>query len=264
VPNDASVTYTWSYSGTGETITGTGNSVTVSFDITATSGTLGVTATNGCGISAPRTIDITVNPLPTITLDPASSEACRGETTAELSYSGTTASPDQYSIVYSAGAISEGFANVTNAALSASPINLILTATATVAGYNADLTVRNSSTGCVSVNNAFTVIINALPVPAISGNDTTCYNAVELYRTEAGMSGYSWIVTGGTIDAGGATREITVTWGNVAGQYEDRVVSVNYTNSDGCTAAAAGQMPVRVFRVPQTGPAYHIRNEFNE
>ena len=63
VPNVAGITYSWSYSGTGATINGTGNSVTVDFDNTATGGTLSVTAiaNNGCGTSAARTIGITVN-----------------------------------------------------------------------------------------------------------------------------------------------------------------------------------------------------------
>lgn len=62
VPNDPSVTsYNWSYSGSGATINGTGNSVTVDFSNAATSGTLSVTATNGCNTSTARTINITVN-----------------------------------------------------------------------------------------------------------------------------------------------------------------------------------------------------------
>ena len=64
VPNDASVTYTWDYSSIGVTITGTGNSVSVDFANNATTGTLGVTATNGCGTSTAREIDITVNITP--------------------------------------------------------------------------------------------------------------------------------------------------------------------------------------------------------
>ncbi len=65
VPNDPTVTYNsynWSYSGTGATIVGTGNSVLVSFSSTATSGTLAVTLTNGCGMSAERSLAITVIP----------------------------------------------------------------------------------------------------------------------------------------------------------------------------------------------------------
>ena len=76
VPNDPSVTYNWSYSGTGATINGTGNSVTVDFDATATSGDLSVTATNGCGTSAARTIAISVTPIMTAGLASATYPVC--------------------------------------------------------------------------------------------------------------------------------------------------------------------------------------------
>jgi len=54
------VTYNWTYSGTGHTFTGTGNSVTMAFDESATSGTLSVTTTNSCGTSTAKTFDIIV------------------------------------------------------------------------------------------------------------------------------------------------------------------------------------------------------------
>jgi hypothetical protein len=79
VPNDPTVTYTWHYGGTGTTINGTGNSVTVDFDVAATSDTLSVTATNGCGTSAAREIEITVSPV-------FSPGAITGETTATQCY----------------------------------------------------------------------------------------------------------------------------------------------------------------------------------
>jgi hypothetical protein len=60
VPNDPSATYIWNYSGTGATINGTGNSVTVDFSSTATNGILKVSATNGCTASAARTIAVTI------------------------------------------------------------------------------------------------------------------------------------------------------------------------------------------------------------
>ncbi len=56
VPNVSGNTYDWSYSGTGHTINGTGNSVTIDFNASATSGTLSVTATNDCGTSPARTV----------------------------------------------------------------------------------------------------------------------------------------------------------------------------------------------------------------
>ncbi|RLD62156.1 MAG: hypothetical protein DRJ01_06630, partial [Bacteroidetes bacterium] len=80
VPNDATVTYSWSYSGSGATINGSGNSVTVDFASSATNGTLSVTASNACGTSAPREIAITVNPLPVVSIssDDADNTICTG------------------------------------------------------------------------------------------------------------------------------------------------------------------------------------------
>ena len=70
VPNVAGITYIWSYfPGTGATLTETGNSVSVDFDNTATSGTLRVTASNNCN-SDDRTIAITINAPPAITTQP--------------------------------------------------------------------------------------------------------------------------------------------------------------------------------------------------
>jgi hypothetical protein len=62
VPLDVTISnYNWSYSGEDVTINGTGNSVSLSFGISATSGTLSITAENNCGESDPREIAITVN-----------------------------------------------------------------------------------------------------------------------------------------------------------------------------------------------------------
>ena len=63
VPNDPLATsYAWSYTvGTGATIMGSGNNITMSFSSVSTSGKLIVTASNACGTSAIRTMDITVN-----------------------------------------------------------------------------------------------------------------------------------------------------------------------------------------------------------
>ena len=60
VPAVAGDVYAWSYSGLGATISGTTNLVFVSFSNNATSGLLSVYASNGCGSSIPRTLNITV------------------------------------------------------------------------------------------------------------------------------------------------------------------------------------------------------------
>ncbi|RYZ47959.1 MAG: T9SS type A sorting domain-containing protein [Sphingobacteriales bacterium] len=62
VPSVSGVVYNWSYSGTGVTLIGSGNSITIDVSHGATSGDLSVTATNGCGTSPARTIALNVLP----------------------------------------------------------------------------------------------------------------------------------------------------------------------------------------------------------
>ena len=88
VPNVPGNTYNWSYSGTGHTISGTGNSVTVDFNATATSGTLSVTATNACGTSPARTVNITVNLLPVATFSYSGTPYCPNAANPSPTFSG--------------------------------------------------------------------------------------------------------------------------------------------------------------------------------
>jgi len=266
VPNDITVTYGWSYGGTGATISGTTNSVSVDFDITATSGILEVTATNGCGTSAPRSMAITVNVISTITLG-ANPSVCQGVNSADLSFSDTTGSPDQYSIVYSAAAISQGFVNVTNAPLGSSPVILVVPVAALANVYNGDLTVRNSTTGCVSSIYSFTVTILSLPLPTFTGIDTLCQGETAVYTTEAGMSNYTWTVSaGGSVTSGGGAGDnsVTVEWNAVVFPPvpSPQTIAVNYTDANGCRAGSDEVFDVDVFKIPETGPAYYIPNDY--
>lgn len=84
----------------------------------------------------------------------------------------------------------------------------------------------------------YQVTISALPVPGITGPASACESSTgNVYTTESGMTNYSWSVSaGGTIAAGGGTNDntVTVTW--IASG--TRWVSVSYTNSVDCPAAA--------------------------
>jgi hypothetical protein len=80
------------------------------------------------------------------------------------------------------------------------------------------------------------VVVDAAPIPLISGQATVCAaSSGHVYTTETGMTGYSWSVSaGGTITAGGTSTDATctVTW-NVAGP---QTIGVIYTNANGCSA----------------------------
>ena len=136
-------------------------------------GTLTVLNTvTGC-VSSSQAISVTINPEPTITLG-ANPSVCLGSATANLSYAGTTGSPNQYSIDFNAAAEAQGFVDVVNAALPATPISIVVPGAAVAGTYNATITVRNSVTGCVGVASPISVTINPTPTIVLGANPSVC------------------------------------------------------------------------------------------
>jgi large repetitive protein len=136
-------------------------------------GTLRVSNTvTGC-VSATQAVSVTINPIPTITLG-TNPNVCRGTLTAPLGYSATTGSPDQYNIDFNAAAEAQGFVDVVNAALPATPISLTIPGSAGAGLYNATLTVRNSTTGCLSSVNPISITIEAPPTITLGSNAEIC------------------------------------------------------------------------------------------
>ncbi|HVN59277.1 MAG TPA: PKD domain-containing protein [Bacteroidales bacterium] len=156
------------------------------------SGTMTITNANGC--TNTQAVTVTVNAIPTITLG-ANPAVCAGTTTANLTYSATTASPDRYSITYNAAALAAGFVNVVNAVLPATPIVLTVPGAAPAATYSGTLTVTNSTTGCVSTGYAISVTIN--PIPTLSSTLTpadVCSNTLFSYNPTSAVGGttFNW------------------------------------------------------------------------
>ncbi|MCX6284949.1 MAG: T9SS type A sorting domain-containing protein, partial [Bacteroidetes bacterium] len=106
-----------------------------------------------------------------------------------------------------------------------------------------------NANGCTAATpSVYNVTVNALPVPTITGPQTLCAGTTgNVYTTQAGMSGYTWSVSaGGMITAGTGTNAITVTWNTSGAQ----TVIVNYTNTNGCTAASPTIYNVTVNPLP--------------
>ncbi|GAO45509.1 hypothetical protein FPE01S_05_02040, partial [Flavihumibacter petaseus NBRC 106054] len=136
-------------------------------------GTLTVrNSTTGC-VNTGVTITIFVRPLPDITLG-ANPVICVGTTVAPLPYNSTLNTPNQYSIVWDAAALSAGLTNSTNVVLPASPINLAVPAGITPGTYNGTLTVRISATGCISTQKAFTLTVNPVVTPTFNAIPAIC------------------------------------------------------------------------------------------
>ncbi|NLH78996.1 MAG: hypothetical protein GX465_18400, partial [Acidobacteria bacterium] len=121
---------------------------------------------------------LTVNPAPTITLDPVSA-VCNTVNSFNLPYSGTANNPTTYSITTGTPAM-PGFSPVTDAVLSGSPITVTIPTGIAENNYQFIITVKNGN-GCVSTAKNFTVnvyenqIANAGPDQNICGALTSVF-----------------------------------------------------------------------------------------
>ena len=141
--------------------TQTGNGPVFSFPVNPASTTTytlaaGSVDANGCSITGNGSVIVTVHPSPSITLG-INPTIPLGMVSANLPFTLTGGSPNQYSINYDTTAEAAGFADVTNAVLSGPSIGLTVPTTTTATTYNATLTVRNSATGCISASMPFSV-----------------------------------------------------------------------------------------------------------
>ncbi|MBN2521055.1 MAG: hypothetical protein JXB17_11150, partial [Bacteroidales bacterium] len=221
--NETGVTYTteasmtnYSWSVTGGTITSGANTN----EITVTWTSVGNQAVSvnyenlsGCSANSSTVYSVTVSDLPTPTIT-GDNSVCLNET--GVTYT-TEASMTNYSWSVTGGTITAGA--TTNQ----------ITVTWTSLGNQTVSVNYDNANGCTAASSTdYSVTVNDLPIPTITGDNSVCLNETGVtYTTEASMTNYSWSVTGGTITAGATTNQITVTWTSVGNQ----TVSVNYDNA---------------------------------
>ncbi len=246
VPVIANATsYNWTLPA-GATITAGNNtnSITVSYSGTAVSGNINVYGSSICGngtVSPNLAITVNSQPVPTVT----------GPATACAQSSGnvytTQAGMTGYSWTVTGGVVTAGGTSSSNT----------VTITWNTVGTQTVCVNYTNAGGCTAAAPVcYTVTVNALPVPTVTGPGTLCAGATgNVYTTQAGMAGYVWTVSaGGTIIAGAGTNSLTVNW-NAAGA---QTVCVNYANANGCMATSPGCYNVTVNALPVptiTGPA---------
>ena len=234
--------YIWAVSA-GGTITAGGttnsNTVTVTWN-TAGAQTVSVnyTNSNGCTAAAPTVFNVTVNALPVPTLA-GPTPVCAGATGNVYT---TQAGNTNYIWAVSAGGtITAG--GTTNS-------NTVTVTWNTAGAQTVSVNYTNASGCTAAAPTVYNVTVNALPIPTIAGPASVCVNSTgNVYTTQAGNTNYIWAVSaGGTITAGGTTNSnsVTITWNTVGAQ----TVSVNYTNANGCTAAAPTVYNVTVNALP--------------
>lgn len=232
--------YQWTVSNGGTIITSPSNHSSTIDVLWHTSGPQSVVVTYqntaGCYATLPGTLSVTVNPLPVpIITGPAST--CNGvmgntfTTMAGQTGYSWTVSPD--------GTITAG----------GTPVNNFVTVTWNSTSIKQVGVNYTTPEGCTAAHAAtYTVTVNALPVPIITGASTGCQNTTgNVYVTEPGMTSYFWTVTSeGVITSGQGTRTVTITWLNSG----NPIITVNYLNSNGCQAAIATPFMVTVNPAP--------------
>ncbi|MFC2101611.1 T9SS type A sorting domain-containing protein [Bacteroidota bacterium] len=238
--------YEWLLSEGGTIVSGIGtNAITVTWD-SAGSRQVMVNYSNSssCNALTPTSFAVAVKPrpIPTIT---GPSPVCKG-------ISGSTYTTESGMLDYTWD-VSAG--NTTTAGGTTG--DNFITVTWNVADTQYISVNYTATNGCTAQTAAsYPVMVNTLPVPTIGGPDTLCINTSgHIYGTQPGMFSYAWIVSaGGTITSGAGTDTIAVAWNQSGAQ----TVSVNYNDSNGCTAAAPVVYDVNVLALPVptiTGPA---------
>jgi hypothetical protein len=158
------------------------------------------------------TATVTINPLPVPSISGAAS-VCLNSSSTYL----TDAGMSNYTWTVSAG----------GTITSGSGTSSITVLWSTTGSKTIQVNYINPN-GCTAASpSSYTVSVNILPVPSLTGLITICTGFSATYTTDIGMTNYSWTVTaGGTITSGGGSTDHTATihW-SVPGV---QTVTVNY------------------------------------
>jgi hypothetical protein len=205
VTNVPGISYNWSYSGSGFTITsGAGtHAITGNFSASATSGTLTVTPSNACGNGPAQSVSVTVNASSTAPTSASASNStiCAGQSTT-LSASGGTDGTGSQLVWYTGGC---GVTWVgTGSSITVRP-------TSTTTYYVRREGGCGTPTGCASV----TVTVNAnstAPTSVSASNSTICAGQSTTLSASGGTDGtgsqlvwytggcgVTWVGTGSSI-----------------------------------------------------------------
>ncbi len=232
--------YIWSASADGVITTGSGtNSVTVYWN---TAGLQSVsviyTDQHGCTAAIPSQFNLAINARPPTPIITGTAGTCPGTRATYTTQPGMI----QYQWTISTG----GTIITTPSAYS----NTIEVLWHTPGSQWVSVNYQNTA-GCLATLPAtYSVTVHPLPVPTLTGPATTCQGADDnTFFTQAGQNNYTWFVSpDGTVTGGGTTESdfITVTW-NTTGLKQ---VGINYTTTNGCTAAVATTHTVTVNSLP--------------
>lgn len=196
--------YTWTVYGGVYTTTGVlANQILVTWGAGPT-GYVEVSYTGACLSSSSAQLAVVINPLPTPVIIPSVPPiVCQNSTGNHYSTTAVTGNVYEWAIS-TTGIITAG-ANTNQATV---------TWIGTPYGYM-QVTETILATGCfktVGGPGVYTVTINPLPTPVVTGNTTPILGQSYVYTTPPSGNLYTWEVIGGSITSGNGTSTITVLW----------------------------------------------------
>lgn len=217
---------------------------TTTYTLTAVSD---VTPTAGI-IVGNADVVITVNPTPTPSLISSGNPACEGIAVVLTAGGGTN-----YEFYEAGLSVQTGTANTyTTSALpvGATVIDVVVTSAAGCSSSLGDVPVAQT--------------INANPAPVIIGAAASCEEAIETYSTPATGNTFTWSVTGGTLQTAQGLNTMDIQWDVLlpVGTLNS-IENLSVSESDG-TCSGSTTLSVTVHRVPQTGPQYHLNNNWSQ
>ncbi|HAS59282.1 MAG TPA: hypothetical protein DCS64_12460, partial [Algoriphagus sp.] len=205
---------------------------------------------NNCTAASAVVNSTIVNPLPTPTFTTAPpAQVCVGTSVTYSTQSG------QSNYTWTLPGTSGTDYTITGGGIGPSSNSVTLTwLTAGSKNVSINYTNSNNCTAAAAVVNS--TIVNALPVPTFTTQPTSdvCVGTTVTYTTQSGQSNYVWSVPGVagtdfTITAGGIgpfDNSVTLTWRSSG----TKNVTVNYSNSNNCTAASAVSNTLNVIALP--------------
>ncbi|WP_456314517.1 T9SS sorting signal type C domain-containing protein [Pseudomonas shirazensis] len=160
-----------------------------------------VVRSGNCAVANSDPTTVTIEEVaPTITASDGTFPICPDdeERITQLFYSETTGSPVSYSIVWDPSP-ANSFVAVTDAALPASPINILVPAGTAGGSYTGTLTVKNAN-GIVSAGSSFTVTIYEKPSITTNGEITPVFTSTSSQTTSLAYSAVTGSPTGYSIN----------------------------------------------------------------
>ncbi|WP_316634030.1 Ig-like domain-containing protein [uncultured Flavobacterium sp.] len=201
-----------------------------------------VTPTSGTCTGSTFTVTVTVNPLPTATITGTIS-VCKNATAPNITFTGA-AGTAPYTFTYNIN----GGGNLTVTTTIGNSVTVpVPTAASGTFAYNLVSVQDSSSTTCSQAQTGTaTITVNPLPICSITGsNGPLCPSSTgNSYSAPAGMSNYSWSISGNaTIPGNASSQTVLVTSGVGCGV--SFTLNLTITDNNGCQSTCSETINVQ-------------------